>query len=47
MTSIADEIWKLFGEFEGSRSNIPSYDAIYPDQEAPVLTATGDRLSLW
>ncbi|MEH6716953.1 SOS response-associated peptidase [Parasphingorhabdus flavimaris] len=46
MTSTAAEMKKLFGEFEGSRSNIPSYDAIYPDQEAPVLTATGGRHSL-
>lgn len=37
MTATVDEMKKLFGGFEGDRSNLPSYDEIYPGKRAPVL----------
>lgn len=37
MTATVDEMKKLFGPFEGDRSNFPSFDEIYPGKMAPVL----------
>ena len=44
--STVDEMRTLFGSFEGDRSNMPAYDAIYPDREAPILRRDGDSLKL-
>lgn len=44
--SSVDEMRELFGSFEGDRSNMPAYDAIYPDREAPILRRDGDSLKL-
>lgn len=46
MRTDVDELRKLFGSFEGDRSNLPSYDAIYPDQEAPILRNADGKLTL-
>lgn len=46
MTATVDEMKKLFGAFEGDRSNLQSYDAIYPNRAAPVLSSRGATLSL-
>jgi putative SOS response-associated peptidase YedK len=44
--STVDEMRELFGSFDGDRSNMPSYDAIYPDREAPILRRDDDGLKL-
>jgi putative SOS response-associated peptidase YedK len=46
MKTDVDELRKLFGSFEGDRTNLPSYDAIYPDQEAPILRRDDDGLKI-
>lgn len=40
MTATVDEIRRVFGEFEGDRSNLPAFDEIYPGRAAPVLRRT-------
>ena len=40
MTATVDEMKKLFGSFEGDRSNLPAFDEIYPGKMAPVLRRT-------
>ncbi len=37
MTATVDEMRRLFGEFEGSSTNLPPFDEIYPGKSAPVL----------
>ena len=47
MTATVDEMRKIFGPFEGDRSNLPPYDEIYPGYSAPVLRRQEDgRLAL-
>lgn len=46
MKASVDELAGLFGSFEGDRSNLPEYDAIYPDREAPILRSDGETLKL-
>lgn len=37
----------MFGEFAGQESNLPTFDAIYPGHEAPILRHDGNgRLTL-
>lgn len=37
MTATVDEMKRLFGPFDGDRSNLPTFDEIYPGKMAPVL----------
>jgi putative SOS response-associated peptidase YedK len=37
MTATVDEMKKLFGPFDGDRTNLPPFDEIYPGKKAPVL----------
>jgi putative SOS response-associated peptidase YedK len=37
MTATVDELRRIFGGFEGDRSNLPPFDEIYPGYQAPVL----------
>jgi putative SOS response-associated peptidase YedK len=37
MTATVDELRRIFGPFEGDRTNLPPYDEIYPGYAAPVL----------
>ena len=37
MTATVDELRRIFGPFDGDRSNLPTYDEIYPGHHAPVL----------
>lgn len=37
MTATVAEMRKLFGPFEGDRSNLPAFDEVYPGRAAPVL----------
>lgn len=46
MTASVNELAKLFGRFHGDRENLPAYDEIYPDREAPVMTAGDCQLAL-
>lgn len=46
MKASVDELRAIFGSFEGERSNLPSYDAIYPDREAPILRNDDGKLTL-
>lgn len=46
MTSTVAEIAKTFGSFDGDRSNLPSFDAIYPNREAPILRQQDGKLTL-
>lgn len=46
MTAAVDEVRRIFGGFEGDRSNLPAYDEIYPGRPAPVLRRGGERLIL-
>ena len=46
MTSTVAEIAKTFGSFDGDRSYLPSFDAIYPNREAPVLRQQDGKLTL-
>ena len=41
MTATVDEMKKLFGPFEGDRTNLPPFDEIYPGKPAPVLRRGG------
>jgi putative SOS response-associated peptidase YedK len=40
MTATVDELRRIFGGFEGDRSNLPPFDEIYPGHQAPVLRRT-------
>lgn len=40
MTATVDELRRIFGGFEGDRSNLPPFDEIYPGYQAPVLRRT-------
>lgn len=44
MTATVDEMKRLFGEFEGDRTNLPPYDEIYPNRAAPLLRQAEGRL---
>ncbi len=46
MSSTVAEIAKTFGSFDGDRNNLPSFDAIYPNQEAPILRQQNGKLTL-
>lgn len=46
MTATISEVANLFGSLENERSNLPSYGAIYPDQEAPVLRKSESGMKL-
>lgn len=46
MTASVDAMKKLFEGFEGDRSNLPSYDAIYPNRAAPILRREGGKQRL-
>ena len=47
MTATVDEIRRVFGPFEGDRSNLPAFGEIYPGKPAPVLRRASDgRLKL-
>ncbi len=46
MAASVDAMKKLFGGFAGDRSNLPSYDAIYPNRAAPILRREGEGLHL-
>ena len=37
MTATVDELRRVFGPFEGDRSNLPPFDEIFPGHMAPVL----------
>ena len=40
MTATVDELRRIFGGFDGDRSNLPPFDEIYPGYQAPVLRRT-------
>lgn len=44
--SSVDELRRMVGAFDGDRSNFPTYDAIYPNQEAPILRRDDGKLTL-
>jgi len=46
MDKTVDELRQLFGGFEGDRSNLASYDEIYPNREAPILRHIDGKLTL-
>lgn len=46
MRASVDELARAFGRFAGDRANLPAYDAIYPDREAPVLRRDAGELVL-
>ena len=46
MTATVAEIAKLFGPFGGDRSNLPSFEAIYPNRDAPMLRNVDGKLTL-
>ena len=46
MTATISEVANLFGSLKNERSNLPSYDAIYPDQEAPIVRKTESGLKI-
>jgi putative SOS response-associated peptidase YedK len=37
MTATVDELRRLFGPFDGDKTNLPPFDEIYPGYQAPVL----------
>ena len=37
MTATVDEMRRIFGPFEGDKTNLPAYDEIFPGYSAPVL----------
>ena len=41
MTATVDEMRRVFGAFEGDRSNLPPFTEIYPGRPAPVLRREG------
>jgi putative SOS response-associated peptidase YedK len=47
MTATVDELRRIFGPFDGDKTNLPAFDEIYPGYEAPVLRRTeGGALQL-
>jgi putative SOS response-associated peptidase YedK len=47
MTASVDELRRVFGAFDGDRSNLPPFGDIYPGKPAPVLrSAEGGALKL-
>ena len=42
MTATVDELRRLFGPFDGDKSNLPPFDEIYPGYQAPVLRRKQD-----
>lgn len=46
MRASVDELRGLVGSFAGDTTNLPAYDAIYPNREAPILRLIEDRLTL-
>ena len=37
MTASVDEMRRIFGPFDGDKTNLPAYDEIFPGYSAPVL----------
>jgi putative SOS response-associated peptidase YedK len=47
MTATVEELRRMFGPFEGDKTNLPPFDEIYPGHMAPVLrTNEGGGLQL-
>ena len=46
MTATVDEMRRLFGPFEGDRSNVAPQEEIYPKMQAPVLRREAGSLML-
>ena len=44
MTASVDEMRKLFGAFEGDRSNVAPQQEIYPKMDAPILRTGADGI---
>jgi putative SOS response-associated peptidase YedK len=42
MTATVDEMRRIFGPFEGDKSNLPPFDEIFPGYQAPVLRRKQD-----
>src|SRR5918998_4188797 len=42
MTATVDELRRIFGPFDGDKSNFPPFDEIYPGYQAPVLRRKDD-----
>ena len=42
MTATVDELRRIFGPFDGDKSNVPPFDEIYPGYQAPVLRRNDD-----
>ena len=46
MRASVDELKRAFRPLANDGTNLPAYDAIYPDREAPVLRQVGGALTL-
>jgi len=46
MTAAVEAMRRLFGSFEGDRSNLPLFNEIYPGRQAPVLRKENGSLTL-
>ena len=46
MRASVDELKRAFGPLANDTTNLPAYDAIYPDCEAPVLRQVDGALTL-
>jgi len=46
MNASVDEVRRVFGLFEGDRTNLPTFGDIYPGKPAPVLRSEGSQLRL-
>ena len=46
MRASVDELRRAFGPLANDTTNLPAYDAIYPDREAPVLRHVDGALTL-
>ena len=42
MTATVDELRRIFGPFDGDKTNLPPFDEIYPGYQAPVLRRKED-----
>ena len=46
MRASVDELKRAFGPLANDTTNLPAYDAIYPDREAPILRHVDGALTL-
>jgi putative SOS response-associated peptidase YedK len=46
MTAAVEAMRRLFGSFEGDRTNLPPFNEIYPGRQAPVLRKENGSLTL-